>query len=97
MNVIFQGTLDGSCGGTRITCTTTSLTIDDISINNSLAYTFTLNRFTSGQGSVLIYTFNLDAGDNVRDSGTYVLGKNDYLELISNVPGTTFYVSANQI
>ena len=96
MNVIFQGTLNG-CGGQRITCTTTSLTIDDISINNSSAYTFTLNRFTSGQGTVLIYTFDLDAGDNVRDNEIYILNNGDYLELTSSIPGTTFYVSATQI
>jgi len=96
MNVIFQGTLSG-CGGQRIICTTNSLTIEDISINNSLAYTFTLNRFTSGQGTVLIYTFDLNAGDNVRDNETYILNTGDYLELTSSIPGTTFYVSANQI
>lgn len=96
MNVIFQGTLSSGCDGQRITCTTTSLTINDISINNSSAYTFTLNRFTSGQGTVLIYTFDLDAGDNVRDNETYILNTGDYLELISSIPGTTFYVSANQ-
>lgn len=96
MNVIFQGTLNG-CGGQRITCTTTSLTIEDMSINNSSAYTFTLNRFTSGQGLVLIYTFDLDAGDNLRDNEIYILNNGDYLELTSSIPGTTFYVSANQI
>ena len=96
MNVIFQGTLDG-CGGQRITCTTTSLTIEDISINNSSAYTFTLKRFTSGKGLVLIYTFDLDAGDNVRDNETYILNNGDYLELTSNIPGTTFYISGDQI
>lgn len=95
MNVIFQGTIP-SCGST-ITCTTTSLTIDDISINNSLAYTFTLTRFTSGQGNVLIYTFDLNAGDNVRDNEIYVLNTGDSLKLTSSIPGTTFYISATQI
>jgi hypothetical protein len=95
MNVTFQGTIP-SCSS-RITCTTTSLTINDISINNTSAYTFTLRRYTSGQGTVLIYTFDLNAGDNVRDNETYILNTGDYLELTSSIPGTTFYVSANQI
>jgi hypothetical protein len=97
MNVTFQGILTGGCSGKRITCTTTSLTINDISINNSSAYTFTLNRYTSGQGVVLIYTFILNAGDNVRDNEVYILNNGDYLELISDIPGTTYYISANQI
>lgn len=96
MNVTFQGTLGSGCSGQRIVCTTTSLTINDISINNSSAYTFTLNKFTSGQGVILIYTFDLDAGDNVRDNETYILNNGDYLELISSIPGTTYYISANQ-
>jgi hypothetical protein len=97
MNVIFQGTLGGTCNTQRITCTTTSLTIEDMSINNSLAYTFTLNRVNSGKESILIYSFDLDAGDNLRDNEIYELNTGDYLELISSVPGTTFYVSATQI
>lgn len=96
MNVTFQGTLSGGCSGQRITCTTTSLTINDISINNSLAYTFTLNRVTSSKNPILIYSFDLNAGDNLRDNEIYVLNNGDYLELISNIPGTTFYISGDQ-
>jgi hypothetical protein len=96
MNIIFQGTLGGECLSQRIVCTSATLTITDISINNILPYTFSLKRFTLGKGSVLIYTFTLDAEDNLRDNENYILNTGDYLELISNTTDTSFYVSAFQ-
>jgi len=98
MNIIFQGNV-ATDGSTKITCTTTSLIIDSIIINNlDSAYTFNLSRFMTGPGihEVPIYEFQLDAGDSIRDLETYFLANGNYLQLISSVPGTTFYISATQ-
>jgi len=98
MTVIFQGHV-ATDGSTKITCTTTSLVINSIIINNlDTAYVFNLNRYMTGPGihEVPIYEFTLDAGDSVRDLETYTLENGNYLQLISDVPGTTFYISATQ-
>ena len=99
MTVIFQGHV-ATDGSTKITCTTTSLVINSIIINNlDTAYVFNLNRYMTGPGihEVPIYEFTLDAGDSVRDLETYTLENGNYLQLISDVPGTTFYISATQL
>jgi hypothetical protein len=98
MNIVYQGkiALDGS---TKITCTTTSMVVSLIIINNiSFNYTLTVSRFETGPGihEVPIYEFQLDAGDSIRDLETYSLANGNYLQLISSVPGTTFYISATQ-
>jgi hypothetical protein len=98
MNIIYQGkiALDGS---TKITCTTTSLTITTIIINNlGSNYVLNLNRFENGPGIhvVPIYELSLDAGDSIRDTEQYILGKDDYIQLISDVADTTYYIKATQ-
>jgi len=98
MEIIFQGHV-ATDGSTKITCTTTSLVINSIIINNlNDAYVFNLNRYMTGPGihEVPIYEFTLDAGDSIRDLETYTLENGNYLQLISDVPGTTFYISATQ-
>lgn len=98
MNIIYQGHV-ATDGSTKITCTTTSLVINTIIINNlDSNYVFTLNRFMTGPGihEVPIYEFTLDQGDSIRDLEIYSLDNGNYLQLISNVPGTTFYISATQ-
>lgn len=98
MEVIYQGNVAIDCS-TRITCTTTSLTITNIIINNlDSNYIFNLNRFMSGPGihKIPIYELSLDAGDSIRDGESYILFKGDYLQLVSNVPGTTYYIKATQ-
>jgi hypothetical protein len=98
MNVVFQGHV-ATDGSTKIVCTNTSLVINSIIINNlDAAYTFNLSRFMTGPGihEVPIYEFQLDAGDSIRDLETYTLENGNYLQLISSVPGTTFYISATQ-
>jgi len=98
MNIIFQGHV-ATDGSTKIVCTTTSLVINSIIINNLDAnYVFNLNRYMTGPGihEVPIYEFTLDAGDSIRDLETYSLENGNYLQLISNVIGTTFYISATQ-
>lgn len=99
MSVVFQGDVD-IVNGTKITCTTFQLTISSIVINNlSSNYIFTLNRVNSDPGSVSVpvYQFDLDSGDSIRDNEVYILSKGDYLELLSDVSGTTFYISGIQI
>jgi hypothetical protein len=96
MNIVYQGkiALDGS---TRITCTTTSLTITTIIINNlDSNYLFNFNRFMVGPGIhiVPIYELSLDAGDSIRDTETYTLYQGDYIQFISDVVDTTYYVNA---
>ena len=49
-----------------------------------------------GIHEIPIYEFTLDAGDSIRDLETYSLDNGNYLQLISSVAGTTFYVSATQ-
>ena len=98
MTVIFQGHV-ATDGSTKIICTSTSLVINSIIINNlDDAYVFNLNRYMTGPGihEVPIYEFRLAAGDSIRDLETYSLEKGNYLQLISDVPGTTFYISATQ-
>ena len=98
MEIIYQGNvaLDGS---TKIVCNSGVLTINTIIINNLISnYTFTLSRNTlfSGIPEVLLYNFELLAEETIRDTETYVLNLNNSLELLSDVPGTTFYISATQ-
>lgn len=98
MEVIYQGNVATDCS-TKITCTTTSLTITNIIINNiDSNYVFNLNRFMSGPGihKIPIYELSLDAGDSIRDTESYVLFKGDYIQLISDVPGTTYYIKATK-
>jgi hypothetical protein len=91
--VIYQGkvALDGS---TKI-FNASGITINTIIINNlDSNYVFTLNRFEEGVGihNVPIYKFELDAGDTIRDETEYKLSSSDYLQLISDVIGTTYYI-----
>ena len=98
MEVIYQGRVETD-GSTKITCTTSSLTINTIVINNlDSNYIFNLNRFGTGPGIhiIPIYELSLDAGDSIRDTESYVLYKNDYIQFISDVPGTTYYIKATQ-
>lgn len=98
MNVIFQGhvAIDGS---TKITCTTDSLIINTMIINNATNdYTITVNRTSTGPGihQVPLYTLELNSGDTVRDIENYILNKGNYIQIISDVAGTTYYINATQ-
>jgi len=99
MEIIYQGHV-ATDGSTKIVCTTDSLVINSIIINNlDSNYVFNLNRYMTGPGihEVPIYEFTLDQGDSIRDLETYSLDNGNYLQLISNVIGTTFYISATQL
>lgn len=98
MDVIYQGRIETD-GSTKITCTTTSLTINTIIINNlDSNYVLNFNRFETGPGIhvIPIYELSLDAGDSIRDTESYMLSNGDYIQLISNVLGTTYYIRATQ-
>jgi hypothetical protein len=76
------------------------LTINSIVINNlDSNYIFNFNRFGTGPGIhiIPIYALSLDAGDSIRDTESYTLNQGDYIQFISSVPGTTFYINATQI
>lgn len=99
METIYQGhvAIDGS---TKIVCTGTSLTINNIIINNlDSNYVFTFNRYMTGPGihEVPIYEFTLDQGDSIRDVEQYILEKGNYIQFISDVIGTTFYINATEV
>jgi hypothetical protein len=98
MEIIYQGRVETD-GSTKIICNTSSLTITNIIINNlDSNYVFNLNRFSTGPGIhiIPIYELTLDAGDSIRDTESYVLYAHDYIQLISNVVGTTYYIKATQ-
>ena len=98
MEVIFEGTV-ATDGSTKIICNASTLTIHSVTINNiTSAYTFTLNRLLTPSSTFpsLVYEFDLDLGDSVRDTTQYDLVTNNCLQLISSVAGTTYYINATQ-
>jgi len=98
MDVIFQGHV-ATDGSTKIICSTTSLIIETIIINNfDSDYAFSLNRFMTGPGihEIPIYSLRLTQGDSIRDTDTYLLEKGNYLQLTSDIEGTMFYIKATQ-
>lgn len=98
-NKVFQGHI-ATDGSTKIICTGSSMVIDTIIINNEDSnYVIEVSRFMAGPGihEVPIYTFLLDQGDTVRDTDEYILYTNNYIQLITDVPGTTYYISAIEI
>lgn len=93
MDIIFQGKV-ATDGSTKI-FSASGIIITHIVINNlDSNYIFTLNRFEEGAGihNVPLYQFELDAGDSINDSEEYTLSASDYLQLMSDVPDTTFYI-----
>jgi hypothetical protein len=46
---------------------------------------------------VPIYELTLDAGDTIRDTEEYVLNTAEYIQLISDVAGTTYSITATEI
>jgi hypothetical protein len=99
MDKVYQGkiALDGS---TKIICTSSSMVISLIVINNiNSNYTLTVSRFETGPGihEVPIYKFDLDAGDSVRDTTIYTLSQGDYIRLESTQLDTTYYISAEVV
>jgi ABC-type microcin C transport system permease subunit YejE len=97
--VIYQGDV-ATDGSTKIFCTTSSLNITNIIIINTVSnYVFNLNKFKNDASlpTVPIYELSLNAGDTVRDTDSYILYTFDYIQLISDVPGTTYYIRATRL
>jgi hypothetical protein len=103
--IFYQGEVQVN-GSTKIVCTSTRLIILNIVINNlTSAYTFTLNRYKQKVNSeqktslqeVPLYKFSLEEGDSIRDTNEYILETGDYIQLISDVPDTVFYINAIQL
>ena len=97
MDLTYQGNVDTN-GNTKIVNTTELiLVVNSIIVNNlNSAYNFILYRGTP-TGIVPLYRLTLDAGDSIRDSENYILNIGEYLQLVSNVSGTTFYASSKQL
>lgn len=96
MNLVFQGTIDTSVG-TQINCAHENMTISLLVINNITAnYNLTVSRFDTAAGATktLLYKFQLDSGDSVRDVTQYKMAKGDYLHLECATANTTYYISA---
>ena len=96
MNLVFQGTIDVS-DGTQINCDYDNMIISLIVINNITGdYNLTISRLEIAAGAIetLLYKFQLDNGDSVRDVTQYKMAKGDYLLLESTQPNTTYYISA---
>lgn len=96
MNLVFQGTIETS-GGTQINCDYDNMIISLVVINNITAnYNLTISRFdtAAGETETLLYKFQLDNGDSVRDVTQYKFAKGDYIHLESTQPNTTYYISA---
>jgi hypothetical protein len=96
MNLVFQGTIDTS-SGTQINCAYDSMIISLLVINNiTTDYNLTVSRLdiAAGATETLLYKFQLNDGDSVRDVTQYKMAKGDYIHLESTQPNTTYYISA---
>jgi hypothetical protein len=96
MEVVYQGNV-ATDGSTKIFCTTSSLNITNIIINNFTSnYVFNFNRFKNDEPlvTVPIYELSLNAGDSIQDTNSYILYTFNYIQFISDVPGTTYYIKA---
>lgn len=75
-----------------------SIRVDKIIINNTtVPYTISLYKYNHNSGSdlVLIYKYDLDAGDSVVDTDGYLLNPEDYIKAFSSVANTTFIVESS--
>lgn len=96
MNLVFQGTIDVS-SGTQIECAYDNMLITVMVFNNITGnYILTVKRLETEAGPLqtLLYKFQLDNGDSVRDTTQYKMSKGDYINLESNLADTTYYISA---
>ena len=98
MEIIFQGQI-ATNGSTTIVCTTGVLVVNTVIINNLASdYHIILYKHIGIPDAhiVPLYRFDLEAGDSVRDTESYTLHPGNYLQITTNVPGGTYYVSATQ-
>jgi hypothetical protein len=97
-NLILQGQL---VVGSNIVYTAGDITLSQvlaIKYYNSAAYDVELKKYQSSTTSTItFYNLSLAAGDSVSDNFVYILQKNDYLEIISSVPGTDYYLNILEV
>jgi hypothetical protein len=97
-NLILQGQL---VVGSNIIYTAGDIILSQvlaIKYYNSAAYDVELRKYQSSTTStVTFYNLSLAAGDAVNDNFVYILQKNDYLEIISSVPGTDYYINILEV
>lgn len=92
--MIYQGSIETD-GSTKITSNKAFITIGSIIINNQARpYSFMLYRLNTAKQAALIYKFNLDAGDSIRDDDEYKLYLGESLQLVSDVKGGTYIITA---
>ncbi len=92
MEKVYQGEVS-DIGETEIICTTSSLTINQIVVNNpNKDYLIIVTKVDDQQ--VPLYRFELDMGDTLRDTHQYILFTGEKLQLVTNVPGTTYSINA---
>jgi len=91
--VVEQGVL--STGGTVIFTGTSSSVcakVFNIRINNSSAYTITLQRYEAATSTTTtIYSVTLSAGDTLTDNLGYALSLGDQIIITSSIAGSTYY------
>lgn len=95
MYTVYQGNI-ATDGSTKILCTNPSMTINNIVITNpSTPCHLAVSRFMAGNGihEVPLYNFELNDGDVVTDETLYFLIQGNYIQLISDVPGTSYYIT----
>jgi hypothetical protein len=95
MNLVFQGTID-TPSGSKIECSYDNMIISLIIINH-LTTDYILEVYRNdiaAENDQLLYMFELDGGDSVRDVTQYKLAKGDYFTLKSSEDDTTYYISA---
>lgn len=99
MDITYQGKI--GIKGLKLECTSLNLAINTIVVNNLTGdYKFTLKKFEAkpqGAVSLPIYEFLLDEGDLLVDDSIYALKKGDYLELLSDIADTTYYIEASSV
>jgi len=85
----------GGGGTTLVTASTKTLAINSIVINNIINnYVISLYKVSPDLGlNTLIYQYTLNAGDSVRDLECYVLNPDEYLQITSDVAGSTFVLN----
>lgn len=97
-NLILQGQL---AVGSNIVYTAGDITLCQVIVikyYNSAAYDVELRKYQSSTTStVTFYSLALAAGDSVSDSFSYILERNDHLEIISSVAGTDYYINIIQV
>lgn len=87
-----QGTLTAATPTSVFVCPPgITVIVDSIRATNTGAFAFTVKKYVAGSSStVQLYTLSLSAGDIITDTTPMLLRPGDYLELTSDIGGTTY-------